>query len=59
MAQVYNQHGSVGEINSLCHLAGTMRTKVMVGNSNQGPSGARQGGRLDTVQEGVVGTGAD
>lgn len=59
MAQICNHHGSVGEINSLCHLAGTMRTEAMVGSSNQGPYGARQRGRLDTVREGVVGTGAN
>lgn len=59
MAQICNHRGSVGEINSLCHLAGTMRTKAMVGSSNQGPYGARQRGRLDTVREGVMGTGAN
>lgn len=37
-----------------------MRTKdqAVFANSNQGPSGAEQGGRLGVGQEGVVGTWA-
>lgn len=44
----------------MCHLAGAMRTKdqAVFANSNQGPSGAEQAGRLGVGQDGMLGNWA-